>query len=119
MMIRHQSNAQARGLCVGVGIACERYRLKHGRWPKSLDDLADFGFAKTPVDPFDGQPLRYLIEADGVIIYSVGKNGIDDGGDTHRREGTAEDVGCRLWNPARRRIKTPAPALIFEEPPAP
>jgi len=110
---------QARGLCVGVGVACERYRSKHGRWPKSLDELADFGFAKGPVDPFDGQPLRYRVEADGVIIYSVGKNGIDDGGNTHRREGAAEDVGCRLWNPARRRIKAPAPALIIEEPPAP
>ena len=110
---------QTRGLCIGVGVACERYRLKHGRWPKSLDDLADFGFPKTPVDPFDGQPLRYRIEADGVIIYSVGKNRVDDGGDTDRREGAAEDIGCRLWNPARRRVKSPAPALIFDEPPAP
>ncbi len=94
----------ARCLCAEAGIACERFRLKHGCWPKSLDDLQAFGIPKGPVDPFDGEPLRYRIEEDGVCIYSVGENGIDDGGDTHRREGKPEDTGFRLWNPAKRRV---------------
>jgi hypothetical protein len=37
--------------------------------------------AAVPTDPFDGQPLRYKKLAKGYIVYSVGENGKDDGGD--------------------------------------
>ena len=113
--IRHR----AKCLCAEAGIACERYRLKHGRWPTSLDDLAAFGIPKVPVDPFDGQPLRYRVEDDGVTIYSVGENGIDDGGDIHRRGEMTGDTGFRLWNAAKRKIKAVIPEVIPDEPPPP
>ena len=36
---------------------------------------------KVPLDPVDGQPLRYRRNADGTfLLYSVGENGKDDGG---------------------------------------
>jgi hypothetical protein len=35
-----------------------------------------------PIDCMDGQPLRYRPNADGTfLLYSVGENGVDDGGD--------------------------------------
>ena len=113
--IRHQ----AKCLSAEAGIACERYRLKHGRWPTSLDDLKAFGIPQVPVDPFDGQPLRYRVEDDGVTIYSVGENGIDDGGDLHRRGAMTVDLGFRLWNVAKRKIKAVIPEVIPDEPPPP
>ena len=110
---------QARCLCTGAGIACERHRLKHGRWPATLDDLAEFGLPTIPADPFDGQPLRYRIVEDGAIVYSVGTNGEDDDGDVVRREGTPDDVGFRLWNADMRRVPMPAKPKIEEWPDEP
>ena len=41
-----------------------------------------------PLDPVDGQPLRYLANADGTfLLYSVGENGKDDGGDPSLEKG--------------------------------
>jgi hypothetical protein len=101
--VRHH----AKCLCTAAGIACERFRLKRGNWPTSLDDLAEFGLAKGLTDPFDGKPMRYRIVEDGAIVYSVGTNGIDDEGDVVRREGTPDDVGFRLWNADKRKVPKP------------
>ena len=96
---------QAKCACTAAGIACERYRLKHGKWPAQLDDLAAFGIRKGLIDPFDGQPLRFSMVEDGIVIYSIGTDGRDDGGDVVRREGTPKDVGFRLWNTDKRRVE--------------
>jgi len=99
---------QAKCLCTAAGIACERRRLKHGKWPATLDDLAEFGIdPKALIDPFDGQPMRYRIVEDGAVVYSVGTNGVDDDGDVVRREGTPDDVGFRLWNADKRKVPMP------------
>jgi hypothetical protein len=34
-----------------------------------------------PLDPFDGQPLRYKKLPKGYVVYSNGEDGKDDGGD--------------------------------------
>jgi len=53
------------------------------------------------VDPYDGASLRYRRLGDGVLIYSIGPDGKDNGGvidrDNPYREGA--DIGFRLWNP--------------------
>jgi hypothetical protein len=41
-----------------------------------------------PLDPIDGQPLRYRPNADGTfLLYSVGENGVDDGGNPSLEKG--------------------------------
>jgi hypothetical protein len=97
---------QANLRCALAGVAAERYRLERGQWPASLDELAKHGWiAAVPLDPFDGQPLRYKLVPDGVLIYSVGLDGVDDGGainrDNPHTPGT--DLGFRLWSPDFRR----------------
>src|SRR5205823_5299082 len=57
-----------------VTVAAERFRLKNGRWPATLTELAPAWIAEVPTDPYDGQPLRYRRLADGVVIYSIGPN---------------------------------------------
>jgi hypothetical protein len=88
-----------------AAIAAERYRRAHGTWPKTLDDLSPAFLAAVPPDPFDGAPLRYKRLADGIVVYSVGPDGIDNGGTLDRedleRRGT--DLGCQLWDVAQRR----------------
>jgi hypothetical protein len=109
--------AEAR--CAAVGLACERFRLKSGRWPKGLSELpADLLPGGVPFDPFDAKPLRYRNLDDGVVVYSVGPDGTDDGGTLARsglQPATGTDVGFRLWNPEHRR-KPPLPGPPPDQP---
>jgi hypothetical protein len=72
----------ARQRCLSAVVAVQRHRLRHGQPPESLNavDSALLGPASEPPDPFDGQPLRYKIEESRVLVYSVGPDGKDDGG---------------------------------------
>jgi hypothetical protein len=91
--------------CLAVALAAERYRRKHGDWPETLDRLTPDFLAEVPLDPYDGEPLRYRRLADGVVVYSVGRDEVDNGGTIDRvntiRLGT--DVGYRLWDVKHRR----------------
>lgn len=107
---------QAKCVCTAAGIVCERYRLKHGKWPAALDDLAEFGIRKGLIDPFDGQPLRYAVKEDGIVIYSVGTDDRDDGGDVVGRGQAQNDTGFRLWNPDRRKVPSPDKQMLEELP---
>jgi len=64
-----------------TAIALERYRGRHGRYPQTLDQLAP-ELLKAPLRDFtDGQPLRYRLTEDGhFVLYSVGRDGVDNGG---------------------------------------
>jgi hypothetical protein len=57
-----------------VGLLVKRFRLEKGELPAELP-------ATTLTDPFNGQPLRYKRLAKGYVVYSVGEDGQDDGGD--------------------------------------
>ncbi|MBP86222.1 MAG: hypothetical protein CMJ64_05830 [Planctomycetaceae bacterium] len=61
-------------------IAVERFRKQQGRFPDSLDALVPEFLSEVPMDPFDGKPLRYVITDDAALIYSIGRNRIDDNG---------------------------------------
>lgn len=64
-----------------TAIALKRFELKHKEFPARLEELVP-DFVKTvPRDPVDGQPLRYRLNNDHTFaLYSIGENGIDDGG---------------------------------------
>jgi hypothetical protein len=86
-------------------LAAERYRQKHGTWPATVADLAPSELSAVPQDPFDGQPLRMRRLPDGVVIYSVGRDMIDDGGNLAKADEvmkTGFDLGFRLWDPGHR-----------------
>ena len=65
-----------------TALAVERYRLKHANGlPGALTDLVPDFIAAIPADPFDGQPLRFKsLPGKGYVVYSIGKNKVDDGG---------------------------------------
>jgi hypothetical protein len=112
------SRGVARLRCTLVAIALERYRRKHGRWPAILADLRPDFLPNVPLDPFDGQALRYRRDDQGVIVYSVGEDGKDNGGDRQTlntfKDGT--DLGFRLWDVDKRR--QPPPPKAAENPAA-
>lgn len=96
---------QALLCCAYVGLAVERHRLAHGRWPESLTALVPEFLKEVPADPYNGSPLKYRRLADGVVIYSVGPDGEDNGGNIDRQNPTAKgtDLGFQLWDVAHRR----------------
>jgi hypothetical protein len=62
-------------------LGIERYRLaNHDQLPATLQDLVPAYLPAVPVDPFDGKPLRYNRLPKGYLIYSVGKDCVDNGG---------------------------------------
>jgi hypothetical protein len=104
--------------CAITALALERYRKAQHHWPESLEALTPAYLAAVPVDPYDGRPLRYLRLSDGVEVYSIGPDSVDNGGKIDRKNPQAEgsDLGFRLWDVARRR--QPAPPPTENKPPA-
>lgn len=65
---------------IGV-LAVERFRRAHaGTPPASLAELVPEYMSAIPVDPFAGQPLRYVVTEDSYIVYSVDVDRVDDKG---------------------------------------
>ena len=82
-----------------AAIGLKRYALRNGgALPPSLDALVPTFLPEVPIDWMDGKPLRYRPGADSktFLLYSVGTDGRDDGGDPTP---PATDKGKRkdLW----------------------
>ncbi len=89
-----------------LACALERYHLIHNEYPESLDALAPRFIGEIPRDLIGGQPLHYRRKADGnFLLYSVGWNETDDGGQVVSQEDRPENLkkGDWVWtNPATR-----------------
>ena len=81
-----------------VACALERYRLVHGQYPEALDVLAPQFIDKIPHDIINGQPLKYRCTGDGqFVLYSVGWNETDDGGQVALTKTGTVDVEKGDW----------------------
>jgi hypothetical protein len=91
--------------CGAVASALEQFRRAHGHWPESLEELVPAYLREIPKDPFDGRPLRLNRLVDGLVIYSVGPDGEDNGGtfDQERWDRQGSDVGLRVLDVGKRR----------------
>jgi hypothetical protein len=74
-----------------TALAVERYRLTQGKLPQALDELVPAYLDAVPADPFDGQALRYTLLAKGYVVYSIGEDGIDDGGTERKKDNLRSD----------------------------
>ena len=71
----------ARHRLTQTAIAIRRYERRHGRLPADLESLVSEFLKDVPLDPMDLKPMRYHVEAESWRLYSIGINGVDDGGD--------------------------------------
>ncbi len=78
-----------------VVIALELHRRRHGAYPASLDELVPVFLPAVPPDRFDGNPLRYILRDGQPLLYSIGVDGIDDGGVPPRKG----PRGVGQWSP--------------------
>ena len=64
------------------------WKQARGAFPDTLKQAMPM----VPVDPFDGQPLRYRREGKGFVIYSVGETGAFNGGTPTQKPNAQEAV---------------------------
>jgi hypothetical protein len=107
---------KARLRCLAAALALEQYRLKHQRWPESLERLTPDLLPAVPTDPYDGRPLRYRRTETGVAVYSVGPDRTDNDGRLGVNGEPGTDLGCRLFD-VRPLIKAPKPRFGPPQPP--
>lgn len=82
-----------------AAIALERFKLRENRLPSALEDLIPVYLPVVPVDRMDGKPLRYSLQSEGFyLLYSVGRNGTDEGGDSGSRQ-TGQVLGLDQFAP--------------------
>ncbi|UCC23329.1 MAG: hypothetical protein JSW23_04560 [Planctomycetota bacterium] len=66
-------------------VAILRYQQDTGSYPESLEELITAGYLEElPLDSFSDKPLVYKKTDGDFILYSVGRNCIDDGGQVWR-----------------------------------
>lgn len=79
-----------------TSIAIERYRLQHGKLPEKLSDLVPDPLVSIPIDPADGQTLRYRVLEKGFVVYSIGSDKQDDPGDVGLSSQKGRDLGMKI-----------------------
>ena len=92
--------------CARLGLAAERFRMNTGRLPVSLDELVPDYVDEIPSDPFDGAAMRFAQTDQGIVIYSVDEDLVDDGGLVERQSQKpyVRDSGFRLFKPQHRGV---------------
>jgi hypothetical protein len=82
---------------VPVAFALAAYRADRGEYPADLAALVPKYVPAVSEDIFSGKPLHYKREGPGYVLYSVGQNGIDDGGRAawdHQDDDDADAANC-------------------------
>jgi hypothetical protein len=80
--------AQSLERLLRLKLAIRAYRLDHGSLPQELSQLVPAYLSAVPIDPYDPlrKPLRYRIYDDSFLVYSVSKDGKDDGGRPQKKD---------------------------------
>jgi hypothetical protein len=75
-------------------LAILQYEKENGKYPVNLNEIVEQGYLESmPIDPFSGKPFVYKNTEDDFILYSIGEDFKDDGGEVYR-----DDRGrLRMW----------------------
>lgn len=68
---------------VTMAYAVRAYCLEHHQPPRNVESLVPDYLPATPDDPYDGKLMKLTVTDDTVSVYSVGEDGVDDGGAPH------------------------------------
>jgi hypothetical protein len=96
--LRAHYECEAKLEVVRAALAVERFRRANGRWPASVVDLSPRFLESVPMDTLQGEPLRLKPLARGYVVYSVGWDGMDDGGleKTNSAVQTQDDIAVTV-----------------------
>jgi hypothetical protein len=85
-----------------AALAIERHRLRHGAYPGSIEEVWLEQPGRVAPDPYDQWLLKYVLRKGRPVLYSVGPDGVDDGGDFGTLGTRNRPVDVLLWPPAER-----------------
>jgi hypothetical protein len=71
----------ARRRVTQTALSAHAFQLRTGRWPQNVAELIRSYGDPAFIDPFNGEPLRIREEQSNLVIYSVGRDLTDDGGE--------------------------------------
>ena len=77
-----------------IMVALRRYKNENGHWPQTLDEIKSCLPEEILSDPHNNGPFVYKLTDDSFILYSKGKNNIDEDG---RKKNGADD--WPIWLP--------------------
>jgi hypothetical protein len=61
--------------------ALRAYKLTTGKYPAALQSLVPAYLPDVPLDPYSNlQPLKYKLTGHTYLLYSIGPDGVDNGG---------------------------------------
>lgn len=102
------AEAEARRRLLIAAIALERFHVRRGSYPTSLEALSPDFLGQAPIDFMNGQVLHYSLSSGGhFLLYSVGLDCEDNGGEmVHDKES-----GREPWRP-----KQPEPDIVWPLP---
>jgi hypothetical protein len=101
-----EREAALRVAFVELGLALERWKGREGAYPERLEQLVPQDIAAVPQDPWDPEErlLRYTVRQTGdgpeqgaVLLYSVGPDGVDNGGLGGADRGAGVDRLYPVW----------------------
>lgn len=93
---RAESQTVTSSRCARAALAVERHRMATGQLPETLEKLVPTFMASVPMDPFDGQPLRFRHLDKGYVVYSVGQDLTDNHGEERRPRRARK--GQKTWD---------------------
>jgi len=79
-----------------LAFALAAYKCDQGLYPAKLDELAPKYLQAIPGDLFSGKPPIYRLNDKGYLLYSVGENGVDDGGRGNDDFPRGDDLSIRM-----------------------
>jgi hypothetical protein len=79
-----------------IALALALFRAETGKYPISLTELAPKYLPQVPIDLFSERQLLYRRTDDGYLLYSVGPNGQDDGGQSVDDVPKGDDISIRM-----------------------
>jgi hypothetical protein len=95
-----------------VALALTLFHRQHGAWPERLDELVPNLLPVIPADRFTGEPLRYRVVEGRPVVYSVGPDKVDNGGQMPDLQG---DQLRSLYHMAIQRMPSQTGAALAKE----
>jgi hypothetical protein len=83
-----------------TGLALAAYRADHDEYPEDLSALTPRYANKLRADPYAlDKPLCYHRQSSGYLLYSVGPDGLDQGGGESERYNDSDDIAVSISDP--------------------
>ena len=70
--------ARAHHTAVAIGLHVERYRIKYGRLPETLNDLVAEFVSAVPRGLFVDEPIGYEVDDTGYVVCAVAQSRIEE-----------------------------------------